>query len=101
MAVKGFWGSYPGLVMLYGSFLVHYALGCRALWVRRTLRVRPAELAQIVLGFSLPVLLCEAAFAMPGTVIGVSFLGTAQHSTMPSSCGTILSAPRSTASARW
>ena len=41
----------PMQVLLYGSFVVHYSLALSALWQRRTLRLRPDEWAQLVLGF--------------------------------------------------
>ena len=51
------WTNRPAQLLLYGSFLVHYALALYALWQRRTLRLRPSELSQIVLGFGIPLLL--------------------------------------------
>jgi adenylate cyclase len=44
-------------LLLYSSFLVHYALALYALWQRRTLRLRGSELSQLVLGFAIPILL--------------------------------------------
>src|SRR6516164_968204 len=51
------WSNPPAQALLYGSFLVHYALAVAALWQRRTLPLRAAELGQLVLGFAIPVLL--------------------------------------------
>src|SRR6266481_509601 len=51
------WTNRPAQLLHYGSFLVHYALALYALWQRRTLRLRPSELSQIVLGFGIPLLL--------------------------------------------
>ena len=55
--VVAIWSQYPMLTLLYGAFLVHYALALWALWQRRTLRLRLSELLQLVLGFAIPVLL--------------------------------------------
>ncbi|HEY3909773.1 MAG TPA: adenylate/guanylate cyclase domain-containing protein [Stellaceae bacterium] len=51
------WSSPPAQALLYGAFLVHYSLALWALWERRTLRLWGSELAQIVLGFAIPILL--------------------------------------------
>ena len=51
------WTNRPAQVLLYGSFLIHYLLALTALWQRRTLRLRIAEAAQLVLGFAIPLLL--------------------------------------------
>jgi adenylate cyclase len=55
--IAGLWSLYPMLALLYGAFLVHYALGLWSVWERRTLRLRASELVQLVLGFVLPILL--------------------------------------------
>jgi adenylate cyclase len=44
------WTNRPAQLLLYSSFLVHYALALYALWQRQTLRLRGSELSQIVLG---------------------------------------------------
>ncbi len=67
------WANRPGQVLLYGSFLVHYGLALRALWQRRSLRLRPSELSQIVLGFAIPILLARHVV---GTRIGENFFHT-------------------------
>src|ERR1700719_1012265 len=51
------WANRPAQLVLYSSFLVHYALALYALWQRRTLRLRASELSQVVLGFAIPFLL--------------------------------------------
>jgi adenylate cyclase len=51
------WGNRPMQLLLYGSFLTHYALALYALWQRRTLRLRASELTQMALGFAIPLLL--------------------------------------------
>jgi adenylate cyclase len=53
------WASELGTAMLYGAFAVHYGLALWALWQRRSLRMPPAEAAQLVLGFCIPFLLTE------------------------------------------
>src|SRR5438128_1068646 len=63
----------PVQALLYGSFFVHYALALSALWQRRTLRLRPAELAQLILGFAIPLLLVRHVV---GTRISDSFFHT-------------------------
>ena len=55
--VAGLWALWPMQVLLYGSFVVHYALALSALWQRRSLRLRPSEWAQLALGFAIPLLL--------------------------------------------
>jgi adenylate cyclase len=60
-------------VALYGSFFAHYALALWALWQRQTLRLRGSEYLQLVLGFSLPILV---AAHVVGTRISDSFFGT-------------------------
>jgi adenylate cyclase len=71
--VAALWSSPPGLAALYGGFVAHYVLALTALWQRRTLRMRPAEFAQIALGFAIPVLLARHVV---GNRIGASFFGT-------------------------
>lgn len=66
------WGNPIGQVALGGSFVVHFALGLRALFRRRTLRMPIAESAQLSLGFLIPLLLA-AHFA--GTRYVISTLG--------------------------
>ncbi|QFU15696.1 adenylate/guanylate cyclase domain-containing protein [Microvirga thermotolerans] len=52
-----FWRNPLGLLLLYGSLLLHYALALVALYRRRTLRMPAREAAQLLLGLSLPFLL--------------------------------------------
>ena len=51
------WTNRPAQLLLYSSFLVHYALALYALWQRRTLRLHASEMSQVVLGFAIPLLL--------------------------------------------
>lgn len=58
LAVKvALWRTPPALVLLYGALLVHIALGLCALYQRRFFRLRPGEVAQVLLGLAVPVLL--------------------------------------------
>lgn len=67
------WTNRPAQLLLYSSFLVHYALALCALWQRRTLRMRASELSQVVLGFAIPLLLVRHVVA---TRISDSFFHT-------------------------
>jgi adenylate cyclase len=67
------WSNRPAQGLLYGSFLVHYTLALWALWQRRSLRLRTSELAQIVLGFAIPILLARH---VAGTRISDNFFHT-------------------------
>ena len=55
------WQSYPGLIVLYASLLVHGALGLRALYRRRHLRMPRSEVWQLGLGLAIPLLLIPHA----------------------------------------
>ena len=50
-----FWQSWPVLVVLYGSVLIHLGLGIWALYARRQFRWTSIELTQLVFGLSIPV----------------------------------------------
>jgi adenylate cyclase len=67
------WTNRPAQALLYGSFLIHYVLALSALWQRRTLRLRFAEAAQLVLGFAIPLGLVRHVV---GTRISDSFFHT-------------------------
>jgi adenylate cyclase len=67
------WTNRPAQLLLYSSFLVHYALALYALWQRQTLRLRASELSQVVLGFAIPLLLVRHVVT---TRISDSFLHT-------------------------
>lgn len=51
------WHGLPGSVLLYGAVGVHLALALWAVYERRTLRMPPAQLLRIAMGFAIPVLL--------------------------------------------
>jgi len=62
----GFWRSSPGFALLVGALVVHVAL---ALWKtarRRTLRMPPAEAAQLVLGLAIPLLIAKHVVGTAG-----------------------------------
>jgi adenylate cyclase len=71
--VFAIWSNPPAKVLLYGGFLVHYALALSALWQRRSLRLRAGELLQLVLGFAIPILLIRHVVA---TRIAADWFGT-------------------------
>jgi adenylate cyclase len=51
------WRTAVGQTLLYGSFFTHGGLGLYAIHRRRHLRIPPAELAQLLLGLSIPPLI--------------------------------------------
>jgi len=60
MARRGFvwfWRLAPLTILLYGSLAIHLALAFVALYRRRSLRMPPWEVAQLLLGLSIPPLL--------------------------------------------
>lgn len=58
------WQSVPGRVLLYGSMSIHAALGLRALYRRRHLRLPPVDAVQLILGLAIPAVL----FAHAGSI---------------------------------
>ncbi len=56
-----FWRSWIGIVLLYGALLTHLSLVLYALYQRRSLRLKPLEYTQILLGLAIPFLLVEHA----------------------------------------
>jgi adenylate cyclase len=67
------WSNRPAQTLLYGSFVIHYALALWALWQRQSLRLRGSEFAQLVLGFAIPILLARHVV---GTRISDNFFHT-------------------------
>ena len=51
------WRSPIGTVLLYGALLVHFLMALHALYRRRTLRMPPREVMQLLLGLGLPFLI--------------------------------------------
>jgi adenylate cyclase len=66
------WQTAVGLTALYGSFLIHAALGLRALYRRRHLHMPASEAWQLALGLAIPLLLIPHA---AGVRIGISAYG--------------------------
>jgi len=60
------WRSIPGTIVLYGALIVHMSLVLWTLFERRTLRLRPREGAQILLGLAIPPLLIEHVLGTRG-----------------------------------
>jgi adenylate cyclase len=53
-----FWQSPIGTLLLYPALAVHASLGLWALYERRYFRWKAAEIIQLILGLSVPVMLC-------------------------------------------
>jgi adenylate cyclase len=51
------WHSWPGTILLYGAFVIHFLNALWAIYEMRTFRIPPAELLRIALGFWLPIAL--------------------------------------------
>jgi len=51
------WRSPPGTIALYGALILHMVLALARFARRRTWRLRPAEMAQLVFGLAIPLLL--------------------------------------------
>jgi len=51
------WRTPPGEVLLIGAILIHAGNALYALWIRRNLKLRGWEAAQLILGLSIPLLL--------------------------------------------
>ena len=58
------WRTLPGTVIFWIAIAIHAGIGLRALFVRRTLRLRRAEMAQLVLGLAIPFLLASHFIAL-------------------------------------
>ncbi len=56
---KFIWQGWIGSVALYVALLAHFVLGLYALFERRRLHWKPAELAQLLLGLAVPPLLAN------------------------------------------
>ena len=67
-----YWASPLGGVILYGAFAIHFSLALWALWLRRSLKMPFAEATQLVLGFSIPLLLTDHVLQ---TRVGDTFYG--------------------------
>jgi len=60
------WRTLPGTVLLAGAAVLHTATALVRLYQRRTLRMHPWQLAQVVLGLLIPFLLMAHAIAGRG-----------------------------------
>jgi adenylate cyclase len=69
---KAVWVSWPGLTLLYGSVAVHVGLVLVALYLRRSLRLRPWEWLQALLGIAVVPL---AVYHVVGTRLAESLYG--------------------------
>lgn len=58
------WHTLPGLLLLYGSFVLHGLLGLYALYRRRHLRLPAGEAWQLALGLMIPLLFIPHAGAI-------------------------------------
>ena len=67
-----FWLSPVGTLLLYPAFLVHGLLGLWALYQRRYFRWKATEIVQLILGLSIPVILCTHVI---GERLGVTLYG--------------------------
>ncbi len=52
-----FWQSWPAVIVLYGSVLIHMGLGLWALYARRQFRWTSMEVMQLIFGLSIPLLI--------------------------------------------
>lgn len=57
------WNNPVGLILLYGSLFLHVGLVLRTLFVRRSLAMPMTEIAQLVLGLLIPLLIIEHVLA--------------------------------------
>ncbi len=62
------WRTIPGTVLLLGAFLTHTTLSMRSLFFRQTLRMKPWEATQNILGILIPLLAFGHVIAMRGLV---------------------------------
>jgi adenylate cyclase len=63
---RAFWRSWPGTVLLYGALAVHVSLALAKLIRRRTWRLAPWEIVQIVLGLAIPFMAAAHVAATRG-----------------------------------
>lgn len=60
------WRTLPGTVLFAAALAVHVVLTLWSLYQRRTLRIRPSEAVQLVLGLAIPIVLGAHFFATRG-----------------------------------
>ena len=90
------WQTIPGTLLLYGSLIIHALLGLYALWLRKTLRMPTWELAQLVFGLAVPLLLIPHVF---GTRVAESIVGT--HPTYHTVIATLWASPVAVVRQHW
>ncbi len=56
---KILWRNPLGTLLLYGSFLVHFLLALRTLYLRRHMRLPARMMIQVIFGLSIPVLIAQ------------------------------------------
>lgn len=62
------WRNPVGSILLYGSLIVHLLLAAYALYDRRSLRMSWGEVAQLVMGFAIPLVLAAHIIGTRGAV---------------------------------
>jgi adenylate cyclase len=86
--VHAIWHTLPGKILLYGAFLGHIGLGLYAIFRRRDLRMSATDMAQLVLGLTIPFLLMihvlgtRGAFQLYGTEPSYAYVLLAQWQTI-------------------
>ena len=60
------WRTLPGTILLTGAAVLHVGAALTRVYLRRTLRMHPWQLAQLVLGLLIPFLLVGHVFAARG-----------------------------------
>lgn len=70
------WRSPPGTILLLGGFLGHVALVLHAVYVRRHLRMPPAEIVRLLLGLLMPFFLIPHIFGTRVLAEHFGFEGT-------------------------
>ena len=63
---RAVWSNPPVSLLLTASFVVHLVIALITLYRRRTLRMRPWEAAQLILGLIIPILLAEHVIGTMG-----------------------------------
>jgi len=63
---RAVWRNPPMSLLLMASFVVHLVIALITLYQRRTLRMRPWEAAQLILGLIIPILLAEHVIGTMG-----------------------------------
>lgn len=67
------WSHWPALTVLYAALLVHLGIALWSVWRRHSLRLKPWEWMQLLLGLAIPLLLVEHLLA---TRVATTVFGT-------------------------